>query len=234
MKAAGVFCWAFFLFILVAGAVYAEEFTTYVDANGVTHCTNIPKDPLYQPKGSVFYKSTGLRLGYADYKDIIKEAADKHQVDPQLVHAVIQVESNYQPYTRSTKGAMGLMQLMPQTAADLQVSNAYDPHENIHGGTKYLRFLLDLFKGDLELSLAGYNAGENAVSRYGGIPPYHETKNYIRKVMELYSPTYFHLPTQPGSKTSFGPAADGKKIYISMDQEGTYCFTNLPPLVRNK
>lgn len=227
MKAVGVIFWVVFL---IAGAVYAGEITTYVDANGVVHLTNIPKDPLYQPKGQVIFSSVSKPT--TDYKDIVKEAAEKHQVDPQLVHAVIKVESNYQPYARSTKGAMGLMQLMPQTAADLRVSNPYDPYDNIHGGTKYLRFLLDLFGGDLELSLAGYNAGENAVLRYGSIPPYLETQNYVRKILELYSPTYLHLPRQPGSRAAFGSASEGNKIYIAVDPQGTVCLSNLPPIVR--
>jgi soluble lytic murein transglycosylase len=225
MKVAGVIL---LILSLAGGVAGGEEIYTHVDAQGVLHLTNVPKDPLYQPKGSlVFFPKSKYT---ENYKDIIKEAADKHQVDPQLIHAVIKVESDYQQFARSTKGAMGLMQLMPQTAVDLQVKNPYDPQENVHGGTKYLRFLLDLFKGDLELSLAGYNAGENAVLRYGKIPPYYETQNYVRKVLELYSPTYLHLPRQPGTQAAIGSASEGNKIYISVNPQGTVSFSNLPPL----
>lgn len=224
MKVAGVI---FLVLFLAGGIAGGEEIYARVDEQGVIHLTNIPQDPLFQPKGQLVFSSRNRPV--ADFKEIIKEAADKHQVDPQLIHAVIKVESDYQQFARSNKGAMGLMQLMPETARDMQVRNPYDPRENIHGGTKYLRFLLDTFNGDLELSLAGYNAGENAVMRYGGIPPYYETKNYVRKVMELYSPTYLHLPRQPGARAAFGSAED-KQIYISVEQSGTVSFSNLPPL----
>ena len=106
-------------------------------------------------------------------------------LDPSLVRAVIQVESGYDVLARSRKGAMGLMQLMPQTARELGVRNPWDPGENIRGGTSYLRRMLDSF-GDVELALAGYNAGPSAVERYGRIPPYPETTRYVGKVMSLY------------------------------------------------
>jgi soluble lytic murein transglycosylase-like protein len=105
---------------------------------------------------------------------------------PELLHAVIRAESAYQPNALSHAGACGLMQLMPATAARFRVRNIWDPAENIEGGATYLRFLMDLFDNDLRLALAGYNAGENAVKRYGNqIPPYPETQNYVRKVLQF-------------------------------------------------
>lgn len=113
----------------------------------------------------------------------IEEHAAAHRIRPELVRAVIQVESAYNPRARSHKGAMGLMQLMPDTAADLGVVNPYDPEQNIRGGVAYLRMLLDKFGGNEELALAAYNAGPGAVSRYGdNVPPYRETQQYVDKV----------------------------------------------------
>ena len=117
------------------------------------------------------------------YDSAIEEHAAAHRVRPELVRAVIQVESAFNPRARSNKGAMGLMQLMPDTAADLGVTNAYDPEQNIRGGVAYLRQLLDKFGGNEELALAAYNAGPGAVTKYGdAIPPYRETRQYVDKV----------------------------------------------------
>ena len=114
---------------------------------------------------------------------IITKAAEAHDVDPNLVRAVIKVESAYKPRARSHKGAMGLMQLMPGTARDYGVRNAYDPEENIYAGVKHLKSLLNRF--DVRLAVAAYNAGAATVERYGGIPPYKETRDYVKKVLSL-------------------------------------------------
>lgn len=115
------------------------------------------------------------------YGDVIKAAAARHGVDPNLVHALIRAESNYQPRARSPRGARGLMQLMPQTLRTYQVRNAYDPTANVEAGTKYLRTLLDRFP--LAQALAAYNAGADAVVRYGGIPPFPETRAYVTRIL---------------------------------------------------
>ncbi|MGE5358782.1 MAG: lytic transglycosylase domain-containing protein [Bacteroidales bacterium] len=120
----------------------------------------------------------------AAYQEIIEQAALRHGVNARLVRALIQVESAYQAQARSRKGAMGLMQLMPETARRFSVTNPYDPRSNIEAGTKYLKALLDRFDMPA-LALAAYNAGENAVERFGGIPPYAETRSYVRAVLKL-------------------------------------------------
>lgn len=120
------------------------------------------------------------------YAKEIAAAASRHGVDAELVRAVIRQESGFDAKATSHAGAQGLMQLMPATARSLGVVNPYDPVQSIEGGTRYLREMLDRFDGDVSLALAAYNAGPNAVARYGGIPPYRETQNYVERVLDLY------------------------------------------------
>ena len=117
---------------------------------------------------------------------IVREAAERHALDPALVEAVISTESGWNPHAVSNKGAVGLMQLIPGTAQRFGVGNAYDPAQNIEGGTSYLRSLLDRYNGDLTKSLAAYNAGERAVDQSGGVPSYAETRRYVQKVTNTY------------------------------------------------
>jgi soluble lytic murein transglycosylase-like protein len=124
----------------------------------------------------------------ADIRKLVAKMAPRFRLDPKLVLAVIAVESAFQVDAVSSARAQGLMQLIPATAARFGVRDAFDPAENLRGGMAYLRWLLDHFKGDVTLALAGYNAGENAVARYGGVPPYKETQHYVRKVRRLYAP----------------------------------------------
>jgi soluble lytic murein transglycosylase-like protein len=119
--------------------------------------------------------------------EAIDRIARQHDVDPKLVHSVIRVESNYNPYAISSKGALGLMQLVPGTARRFGVRDVFNPVQNIQGGVKYLRYLLNLHGGNLGLALASYNAGEGAVAQYGGIPPYRETQNYVYQVWKRWN-----------------------------------------------
>jgi soluble lytic murein transglycosylase-like protein len=117
----------------------------------------------------------------------VEKTSDEHQVDPKLVHAIIQVESGYNPHAVSNKGAQGLMQLIPATAERYGVQNTFNPKQNIEGGVSYLKYLLGLFKGNVPLTLAAYNAGEHAVIKKGGIPQYSETLDYVQRVTDLYN-----------------------------------------------
>lgn len=125
--------------------------------------------------------------GNGTFSEIIEAAARKYKVDPDLVEAIVSVESGGNPNAESPAGAQGLMQLMPATAASLGVSNAFDPVQNIEGGVRYLSQLLDYYGGDLTKALAGYNAGPGAVDEYNGVPPYKETRSYIQRVLSAYT-----------------------------------------------
>lgn len=152
----------------------------YVDANGVIHFTNTPTSSQY----NLYLKERSPRSSSGDssMRAIISRHAATFRLEEALVRAVIKAESGYNPRAVSKKGALGLMQLMPDTARLLKVRDPLDAEENIRGGSRYLRLMLDEFNGNLDLALAAYNAGPNAVRRHGGIPPYEETRTYVDRV----------------------------------------------------
>jgi len=179
----------------------AADIYQYVDADGVVHFTSAK--PGGAPNAKLYMKSdprqAGARPGvtpfapqdrdltrYTRYDEHIRQAAALYQIPEQLVRAVIKVESDYDPRAVSTAGARGLMQLMPETAERLGVKDIADPRENIFGGVRYLRVLANMFNGDLDFTVAGYNAGENAVIQHGGIPPFAQTRDYVVKVNKFY------------------------------------------------
>jgi len=170
------------LALLPAGEAAADIYV-YKDSQGVLHFTNAPTHPGYRP----IIRESARRLASLvpdQLEEIIRATSDRHGVDPDLIRAVIKVESDFDPYARSRKGALGLMQLMPETARLHNVNNVYDPDENIDGGVRHLRLLLDRYQGNLSLVLAAYNAGIKAVERYAGIPPFGETRQYVRRVLD--------------------------------------------------
>jgi soluble lytic murein transglycosylase-like protein len=159
----------------------------YTDSEGIIHLTNVPTENdvpyvlVMREKRVLFDKKLGDNI--SKYDDLIAKASQKYNVESALIKAVIKAESNFNHMAVSRKGAKGLMQLMPATASSLQVHNSFHPENNIEGGVKYLGYLLRYFNGSLHLALAAYNAGENAVIRYGGIPPYRETQTYVQRVL---------------------------------------------------
>jgi soluble lytic murein transglycosylase-like protein len=176
---------------LSAATVMADIYK-YEDKDGVLHFTDAPTDRRFKVYMRDIKRDRKLRTSFRltactrdprEFEPIIDSCALRYGVDKSLVKAVIQAESGYNPNAVSSKGAAGLMQLMPKTAQDLKVANSFDPTENIRGGVRYLKFLLDTFKGDVPLALAAYNSGLSNVARYGGIPPYEETRNYVGKVL---------------------------------------------------
>jgi len=177
------------LLFFTAPACYADIYK-YTDSEGVIHLTNNPTEHgvpyvLVMKEKRVIFQ---LKGDIAGYDDLIAKASSKYRIDSSLVKAVIKAESNFNHRAVSPVGAQGLMQLMPATAASLQVRDAFHPETNIDGGVRYLRYLMNLFNGNLPLVLAAYNAGENAVIRNNNrIPPYPETQLYVKRVLNLFA-----------------------------------------------
>ncbi len=174
-------------------SIAAADIYKYEDNEGVLHFTDAPTDHRFKIFIRDIKKDKQIRTHFrlancvgnpTEFEPIINSCALEFGVDKSLVKAVIHAESGYDPNAVSAKGASGLMQLMPNTARSLKVGNSFDPAENIRGGVRYLRFLLDTFRGNEALALAAYNAGLSRVAQYGGIPPYEETRNYVAKVLE--------------------------------------------------
>jgi soluble lytic murein transglycosylase-like protein len=174
------------------GAPARAGIYSHTAEDGSISLTNVPSDPrftlLLGESSSPPSADAGGRPAQANpYQQVVQEVSQAHGLDSALLHAVISVESGYNPKAVSRKGAAGLMQLMPETAKRYGVANALDPRENLHGGARYLKDLLKLFDNDLSLALAAYNAGEAAVIKHGRrIPPYGETLRYVPKVLDLY------------------------------------------------
>ena len=195
-----------------------------VDRDGVVHLTNAPTNSRYQPQPGWSGTSSGWLAipegARGRYAQEITDAADRYGVDPNLVHSVIRVESAFNPSAVSRKGARGLMQLMPRTASALGVRDAFNPAQNIDGGVRHLRSLIDRYGGNLPLALAAYNAGAQAVDWYRGIPPYPETQQYVARILSVY-----------GAGSGAGTP---QIIYRYEDSQGTVVYTNIPPVFPNR
>ncbi|MFZ3123243.1 MAG: lytic transglycosylase domain-containing protein [Thermodesulfovibrionales bacterium] len=229
------------ILFLICGVAEAGIYK-YVEEDGVVLYTDVPQGKKAakviktkeKNNKAISSDSKPVKVAYSastthndSYHPIINKKAKENEVDPSLVTAVIKAESNGNPHAVSRKGAMGLMQLMPGTANDLQVKNPFDPEENIDGGTRYLRYLIERFNGNLTLALAAYNAGPKTVEKHGSVPPIAETKQYVRKVLAIY---------KGKTDISFSGSNKMKKsepIYKIIMDDGTVLFTNFP-LYNNK
>ena len=216
--------------ILAGAAPSAAQTFQFVGQDGTVHFTNAPGDPRYRRMAGVPKASSGTAEGFlripagvatsSSLTDTIREAAQRHGVSAHLVSAVIRVESGFNTRAVSRKGARGLMQLMPGTAAILGVRDSFDPVENVDGGVRHLRGLLDRFSNNLPFALAAYNAGEGAVNSYGGIPPYPETQAYVGRILSILGVGGDAVALVPPS-VSFTYVAD----------DGAVVYTNIPPRI---
>ena len=217
--------------VVLAAVPAGAETYRFVAPDGTVHLTNAPTDPRYQRLG--FTSGTAqewLRLpgpDLAPYAREILEAAERYGVPERLISAVIRTESAFNPLAVSRKGARGLMQLMPGTASLLGVRDAFDPRENIDGGVRHLRALIERFGDNLSLVLAAYNAGEQAVVNHGGVPPYPETRNYVTRVLGLFGASS-PAPLLKDLKDSQEPK-EAQDLYRTVEPDGVVIYTNIPP-----
>ncbi len=175
-----------------------QNFTYKPPAGALIQLTSLPINPSLN----------GFTTGSADVDNFIVESAQRNSLDPLLLYSIMHQESSFKKRAMSYKGARGLMQLMPATAVRFGVANIWDPEQNIEGGARYMRFLLDLFSGDVRLALAGYNAGEGAVLKYGyQVPPYSETQEYVRRIARRYTLIHDPLAAANASQLTNGQLA---------------------------
>jgi hypothetical protein len=221
--------------VFLFSSSYADIYK-YIDENGVVCYTDAPfsKNANLVLKDKTEATQSRPKTSGKDSKDstnyhrLVHEKATKYKLDPSLVKAVIKTESNWNEWAVSKKGAIGLMQLMPATAREMNVRNPFNPEENIEGGVRYLRYLLERFNGDLTLALAAYNAGPTWVEKFGVIPPITETKQYVRKVLSLYNSNTTHPLTALDSEQD-----KPERIYKVVLEDGTVLFTNSSFLVKD-
>ena len=235
MRRIVVMCVASGLLLLTPGLRADAAVYGYVDADGTAHFTDAPTKAQYRWLPA-FGLPPGANLDRGQYAELIESVAAENGVNPALVKAIIRTESNFDKRAVSRKGAQGLMQLMPGTAGRYAVGNTFDPAENIRGGVRHLRSLQDRFPGQLHLAIAAYNAGEGAVSRYRGIPPYAETQQYVARVLRLYDQaTVLPVTARRTGAADRAPASSTTaKVYRQVGPDGTPHYSNLPPLVTTK
>ena len=207
------------LFFFLTLQVDTELFR-YIDKDGIVYLTDTPPHSGYRSitmnipskmsKKTLTPDKEIKNFSRYSFSDEIETIAYKYDIEPELITAIIEAESNFDPNATSPDGAMGLMQLMPKTAIAYMVENPYNPQQNLEGGTKYLHKLLNMFNGDLRLAIAAYNAGENTVKKYNGIPPFSETKKFVKKVTSIYHSLI----------------KNEKKVYRFVSSDGTITFTD--------
>lgn len=232
------------VFFLAMPACLSAEIYKFVDSNGVIHLTNVPTAGILKAVAStnVDAKKKKLKAGPVRRvpesskcgrytrefcNQIIVRTSNLYGVDHWLVRAVVKTESDYNPYAISKKGAKGLMQLMPETASDLAVTDTFNIEQNVDAGVRYLRYLLDRFDGNVTLALAAYNAGPSVVERYGSLPPYPETRHYVNKVLTLYDRRRSRLnPASTEAQHLYGRTVEA--IFRVKLEDGTVLYTNTP------
>jgi hypothetical protein len=216
--------------LLFVVSTASSDIFKYTDDNGVICYTDAPlgkknqkviseKSKLQPAEKSKPEKKLVLNTEYNSY---VQKSAQKYEIEAELIHAVIRTESNGNCRAVSKKGAMGLMQLMPGTASDMNVGNPFSPEENIDGGTRYLKYLIEKFNGNVTLALAAYNSGPKTVERYGNVPPISETRQYVNKVLALYNGKKQYAVSGPVEDDQVRPAP----IYKIVLEDGTILFTN--------
>jgi len=231
------------MFVALLTVSAAADIYKYTDENGVICYTNstfekkgervvkekrpVEKEKSAPEKSQSSQYSGSISAAAREYGYYVSKAATKYAIEPELIHAVIKTESNGNHRAVSRKGARGLMQLMPSTASDMNVSNPFNPEQNIDGGTRYLRFLLEKFNGNVTLALAAYNAGPGTVERYGAVPPISETQQYVKKIFSLYKNNRTYDVSGPVAKSA--PLPVPTTIYKIVMDDGTILFTNSSP-----
>lgn len=208
-------------------AVHAGRIYSFVNEKGVRVFTNEPsRRPDLSLPGESSTKTPAATSREERYRPLIREAAEQFGIDEKLVEAIIAVESNFNPKAVSTKDCKGLMQLHPETARRFGVENVFDPAENIEGGVKYLQFLMQRFDNNLTHVVAAYNAGEHAVERHSGIPPFKETRQYVKKVGRLYDLT--------GRAPETERPQPARRVFRLTLPDGRVLYTNTPSIASKK
>lgn len=198
----------------VASMTDDEGKRVFVNDNGTVSY----RPAVVREQPATFRTRSGESVSREQMMEMVRDAAERYRLDPALVQALITAESAWNPNAISSKGAQGLMQLMPGTAAELGVRDTFDPRQNIEGGVKHLRALLEKYDGDLDRALAAYNAGGGAVDRAGGVPNYRETRNYVQKIQDAYF--------QPGVNRQPRFWRARQAVYLATDERGKRVFTN--------
>lgn len=192
------------------------EIFQYIDPSGTVHFTNVPTDPRYRRLKGNQGKSTHIGREHREkIHRFIEDEATRQGMEPALIKAVVRTESDFDVTAVSSAGALGLMQLMPSTAADLRLTDPFDPEQNIRGGVRYLRTLMEMFNHDLILALAAYHAGAGNVLKYGRVPPIEQTQNYVQRVLRFY-------------QSYLGKKVQEIPVFKGTDRTNNFVYTNRP------
>jgi transglycosylase-like protein with SLT domain len=219
--------------VLPVSSKAEDKLQTFVNSSGKVVITNVLENtPSRSPAVSKTAPEGSVKEAPESLRALVDTISHNHGIDPGLVHAVIKTESNFNRFAVSDKGALGLMQLIPSTGRRYGVQDFFDPQQNVDGGVRYLKFLLQKFNGDLDLSLAAYNAGENLVERLGRVPPISETRDYVRKVRAIYNNR--SVPAAPANtmldaSKQETPKAQTSKVFKVVDARGVTHFSNVEP-----